>query len=99
METLAGSPDFGRGDFSIETSQKLLATVAQQVGQPLAKLQVLEVQPAVWNGCLGIFEPAQLCTEQTISGFRTVISDGQTIWAYYLSEDGNQILPGTVTSV
>ncbi|MGC1524560.1 MAG: hypothetical protein WA783_00780 [Phormidesmis sp.] len=98
MEPLAGSPDFGRGDFSIEASQKLLDTAAHQVDRPLADLQVLEVQPAVWNGCLGIFEPDRACTMQAIAGFRTVISDGRTIWVYHLSEDGSQIAQNAIAS-
>lgn len=98
IEPLAGTPDFGRGNFSAETSQRLLSAVAQQVKQPVAKLQVLEVQPAVWNGCLGIFEPDRACTMQAISGFRTSISDGQTIWIYHLSEDGTQIAQNTTAS-
>ncbi len=87
IEPLVGTPDFGRGEFSAETSRLLLSTVAEQVKQPIAKLQILEVQPAVWNGCLGIFEPDQGCTMQAISGFRTSITDGQTIWIYHLGED------------
>ncbi|MGB3299706.1 MAG: hypothetical protein WBA76_15680, partial [Phormidesmis sp.] len=74
------------------------STVAKQVKQPVAKLQILEVQPAVWNGCLGIFEPDQVCIEQAISGFRTSLTDGQTIWIYHLSEDGAQIAQNATAS-
>lgn len=98
LEPLAGTSEFGSGNFSAETSRLLLEAVAQQVSQPLSKLQVLEVQPAVWNGCLGIFEPDQACTEQTISGFRTIIGDGQTTWVYHLSENGAQIAQNTAAS-
>ncbi len=98
IEPLAGSPDFGRGDFSFEISQQLLATVAEQVGQPVAQLQVLEVQGAVWDGCLGIFEPNQACTKQALAGFRTIVSDGETNWVYHLSEDGTQIVQNVTAS-
>jgi hypothetical protein len=98
IEPLAGTPEFGNGDFSVETSQQLLKTVSSDVKQPLSKLQVLEVQPAVWNGCLGIFEPDQACTMQAIAGFRTIITDGQTIWIYHLDEGGSQIVQNTTAS-
>lgn len=98
LEPLPGTADFGRGDFSAEVSQQLLKTVAQQVQQPIADLKVLEVQPAVWNGCLGIFEPGTFCTEIAIAGFRTIISDGQTVWVYHLSEDGTQIAQNSIAS-
>ena len=98
IDPLGGSPDFGRGDFSIQTSQQLLATVAEQVGQPVAKLQVLEVQGAVWNGCLGIFEPDQVCNMQALAGFRAIVSDGETNWVYHLSESGTQIVQNVTAS-
>ena len=98
LEPLPGNADFAKGDFSAEVSQQLLKTAAQQVQQPANQLQVLEVQPAVWNGCLGIFEPDQACTAIAIAGFRTVISNGQTSWVYHLSEDGTQIAQNTTAS-
>lgn len=98
IEPLAGTPEFGNGDFSAETSQLLLKKVSSDVKQPVSKLQVLEVQPAVWNGCLGIFEPDQACTMQAMAGFRTIISDGQTIWIYHLDEGGSQIVQNATAS-
>lgn len=78
LEPLPGASEFGSGNLSAETTRLLLEAVSQQVNQPLSKLQILEVQPAVWNGCLGIFEPDQVCTQQAISGFRTIIGNGKT---------------------
>ena len=98
LEPLAGTPDFGSGDFSTQTSQRLLKAVSKQVNQPLTKLQILEVQPATWNGCLGIFEPDRACTEQAIAGFRTIVSDGQATWVYHFSENGDQIAQNAAAS-
>ncbi len=98
LEPLAGTPDFGPADFSIEASQNLLTAVAQQVQQPIANLKVLEVQPATWNGCLGIFEPDQACTMIAIAGFRVIVSNGQTSWVYHLSGDGTQVAQNATAS-
>ena len=98
IEPLTGTPDFGHGEFSVETSRRLLSAVAKQVNRPLAKLQILEVQPEVWDGCLGIFEPGRACTEIAIAGFRTSLTDGQTLWIYHLSEDGSQIAQNATAS-
>jgi hypothetical protein len=98
IEPLAGTPEFGNGDFSVETSQQLLKKVSSDVNQPVSKLQVLEVQPAVWNGCLGIFEPDQACTMQAMAGFRTIVTDGQTLWIYHLDEGGSQIVQNATAS-
>lgn len=98
LEPLPGTSDFGRGDFSAEVSQRLLETVAQQVQQPITSLNILEVQPAIWDGCLGIFEPNTFCTKIAIVGFRTIISNGQATWVYHLSEDGTQIAQNATAS-
>ncbi|MGB3766877.1 MAG: hypothetical protein WA947_09985 [Phormidesmis sp.] len=98
LEPLPGTADFARGDFSAEVSQQLLKTAALQIGQPVSNLQVLEVQPAIWDGCLGIFEPDRACTKIAIAGFRTILSDGQTSWVYHLSEDGTQIAQNATAS-
>lgn len=98
LEPLPGTADFATGDFSAEVSQQLLKTAAPQVQRSASKLQVLEVQPVVWDGCLGIFVPDQACTQIAIAGFRIVISDGQTSWVYHLSEDGTQIAQNTTAS-
>lgn len=84
--------------FSAEVSQQLLETVSQQVQQPIERLSVLEVQSAVWDGCLGIFEPDRACTRIAILGFRTIVSDGETTWIYHLSGDGSQIAQNTTAS-
>ena len=91
LEPLTATPDFGTGDFSIETSQRLLQTIAEQTEQPIANLEVLEVQSATWDGCLGIYAPDIACNAIAWAGFRTLISDGQTVWAYHLNETAEQI--------
>lgn len=98
IEPLAGAPEFGSGEFLTETGRLLLETVSERVDQPLAKLKILEVQPAVWSGCLGIFEPDQACTLQAIAGFRAVVSDGQAVWVYHLSENGDRIAQNATAS-
>ena len=98
LEPLAAAPDFGTGDFSIETSRRLLQTVADQVDKPVDSLQVLEVQAATWNGCLGIYISDMACIAIALAGFRTVITDGQTIWVYHLNETGDQIAQNEAAS-
>ena len=98
LEPLAAAPDFGTGDFSLETSRRLLQTVAEQVNKPVDSLQVLEVQAATWDGCLGVYMPDIACTAIAIAGFRTLITDGQTVWVYHLNETGEQIAQNETAS-
>ena len=62
-------------DFSTDISQKLLETVSQHAQEPVSALQVLGVQPAVWDGCMGITKPEIACTQATIEGFRVIVGD------------------------
>ena len=98
LEPLAAAPDFGTGDFSLETSRRLLQTVAEQVNKPVDSLQVLEVQSAIWDGCLGVYMPDMACTAIAWAGFRTLITDGQTTWVYHLNETGEQIAQNETAS-
>ena len=98
IEPLPGTPDFGNGDFSVEASRRLLQTVSEQVNIPRDRLQIREVQPATWNGCLGVYVPDRACTMIALSGFRVLLSDESTTWVYHLSEDGEQIAQNATAS-
>ncbi|MGA1133662.1 MAG: hypothetical protein ACO31I_15635 [Prochlorotrichaceae cyanobacterium] len=98
LEPLTAAPDFGSGDFSVETSRRLLETVAEQVNQPVNSLQILEVQSAIWDGCLGIYFPNQACTAIAMAGFRTLITDGERVWVYHLNENADQITQNATAS-
>ncbi|ESA33341.1 hypothetical protein N836_21890 [Leptolyngbya sp. Heron Island J] len=76
LEPLPNSTDFNQRDFSADISQTLLETVAQQVQQPVENLQILEVQAATWDSCVGIAEFGVTCTQETIPGFRVLVNDG-----------------------
>ncbi|MDJ0707281.1 MAG: hypothetical protein QNJ46_28740 [Leptolyngbyaceae cyanobacterium MO_188.B28] len=77
LEPLPGATAFSQGDFSAQIAQTLLETVSQQVQQPIDNLQVLQIQSAIWDGCLGVYTPNQICPETEIAGFRVLIGDGQ----------------------
>ena len=76
LEPLPNSTDFNQRDFSAEISQKLLETVSQQIQQPVENLQILEVQAATWDSCLGVMEFGVTCTQADIPGFRVLVNDG-----------------------
>ncbi|MEM1255222.1 MAG: hypothetical protein AAGI69_22525 [Cyanobacteria bacterium P01_H01_bin.21] len=76
LEPLPNSTDFNQRDFSADVSQTLLETVAQQVQQPVENLQILEVQAATWDSCLGVAEFGVTCMQEAIPGFRVLVNDG-----------------------
>ncbi|NJN30198.1 MAG: hypothetical protein HC824_06970 [Synechococcales cyanobacterium RM1_1_8] len=91
LEPLLGRDPSARGELTLSGSQRLLKVAAQQLQRPVSQLQILELQPALWNGCLGIFVPGQACTEIALFGFRALLTDGNTTWVYHLTEDATQI--------
>ena len=76
LEPLPNSTDFNQREFSTDISQTLLKTVSQQVEQPVDNLQILEVQAATWDGCLGVAEFGMACTQEATPGFRVLVNDG-----------------------
>ncbi|MCM1983221.1 hypothetical protein [Lyngbya confervoides] len=97
-EPLSGTPDMGGGNLTREASRRFLRTVSQQVNRPVPSLQILELQPATWNGCLGIYVPNQACTMIAMAGFRAIVTDAQTTWIYHLTEDGSQVAQNATAS-
>lgn len=76
LEPLPHSTDLHPTPFSARLSQTLLETISQQVQQPVENLQILQVQSAIWDSCLGIADPDAVCTPSAIPGFKVIVSDG-----------------------
>lgn len=68
-----GATEFNHREFSSAIAQKILETASQQVQEPVDNLQVLSVQSAIWDGCLGIAAPDQSCTKNLVPGFRVIV--------------------------
>lgn len=76
LEPLPNATDLNPADFSASISQTLLKAVSQQLQQPTDKLQILEVQAATWNSCLGLVpRDGAACTPANIPGFRVIVTD------------------------
>lgn len=56
---------------------------SSRTGIALGKLKITESKQETWpNGCLGLAEPDQICTQALVEGWRVVVSDGQKTWVY-----------------
>jgi len=83
---------------------RLFATVARDANVSTSSLRLLEAQPKTWNGCMGIYEPNQACTEIAISGYRAIVMGDRQSWVYHLDQDGscivqNQTASGSLTPI
>lgn len=63
--------------------------LSQRTGIAPGKLKVVEATPRTWsNGCLGLAQRDEMCTQMMVSGWRVVFSDGQRRWVYRTDESG-----------
>lgn len=66
--------------------------VAKRTGTAPGKFRITEYSKETWpNGCLGLAEPDQICTQALVPGWRVVISDGSRTWVYRTDTNGRTI--------
>ena len=87
-------------------SDRLPPPVANVVRQDLSRrtgiapgqLRITQSSRETWpNGCLGLAEPDQVCTQALVEGWRVVVSSGGKTWVYRTNATGSvvRLEPGT----
>ncbi|OKH36399.1 hypothetical protein NIES2119_17305 [[Phormidium ambiguum] IAM M-71] len=72
--------------------------LSKRTGIAPGKLKVVNSQQETWpNGCLGISEPDQICTQALVPGWRITVTDGQKNWVYRTDNSGRNIRLETQT--
>lgn len=71
-----------------EVSNRILQTVAAEVDRPVADLRIAAAETATWDGCMGLYEPDQLCTAIALARLHLVVTDGDQSWVYHARQDG-----------
>ena len=52
-------------------------------------LEIVESTPRTWNnGCLGVSQPDEICTQALVPGWKVVVSDGKQKWIYHTNSNG-----------
>lgn len=71
---------------------RVFQSASEQFDIPVDRLQVVEAEPRIWNGCLGI-DPGDgmACTEIGIFGWRVAIEGDQQTWVYHTNQDGSDV--------
>jgi hypothetical protein len=55
----------------------------------LKELEIVESTPRTWNnGCLGVSQPDEICTQALVPGWKVVVSDGKQKWVYHTNSNG-----------
>jgi hypothetical protein len=94
-----GSDDYNRereNDDRVTSSQlpdrvanAVLVDLSKQTGIAAGQLQITQYSRQTWsNGCLGLAQPDEMCTQAIIEGWRVVVANGQRNWVYRSDRNG-----------
>jgi hypothetical protein len=76
-------------NISSQLLETLKENVIQQNGISPESLTVLETSQQTWpDGCLGLANPEEFCTQQLIEGWRIVLTNGNKTWIYRSDREG-----------
>lgn len=67
----------------------VLEDASQRSGLPTSAFQEITAERKTWSdGCLGVHEPGQACTQALVPGWRITLSHDSQTWIYHTSTDG-----------
>lgn len=79
-------------DLPPQIQTAVLEAAAKRTSKPVSTLNIVKAQPKNWSdGCLGLAEPDELCTQVITPGWQVVVTDGLNNWIYRTNELGNLI--------
>jgi hypothetical protein len=59
---------------------------------PIDRLKIVEAEEQEWsNGCLGLAQVDEICTQEIVSGWHVIVSDGKSTWTYRTDNSGREI--------
>lgn len=76
----------------------LFTAIARQEKVPANTLKVVESRPKTWDGCMGIYEPNQMCTKIGIMGYQVIVMGDRQSWVYHVNQDGSLIVKNSTAS-
>ncbi|MGV2829885.1 hypothetical protein [Myxosarcina sp. GI1(2024)] len=70
----------------------VLEEVARRTSRTVAEFRVLNAQRRQWSdGCLGIPQPDELCTQVITPGWQVIVTDGRRNWVYRTDVLGDRV--------
>lgn len=100
-ETMPASPTPPEAERQSDTAN-LPDQVANQVKTAIAQsanisadaIQITSAEPHTWpNGCLGLANPDEFCTQALVDGWQVEATNGETTWTYRTDATGSQLRP------
>ena len=75
-----------------KVAQAVVADLAKLQKIPPAKLKVVKYSQESWSdGCLGLPQPEEICSQAIVEGWRVVVSDGSQEWVYRTDNSGRNV--------
>lgn len=75
-----------------KVANAVLSDLSKRYKLPMSKLKVIKYSRENWsNGCLGLPQPEELCTQVIVEGWRVVVSDGSQKWVYRTDNSGRNV--------
>jgi hypothetical protein len=87
-------------------ASKLIQQVAKDINIQAGRLRITEVKAKTYDGCLGIYRPAQACTKIAMQGWQAIVTspvgeayrnDNRT-YIYHLSQNADRIAQNATAS-
>jgi hypothetical protein len=89
--TVVKLEDAEKARLPVAIARKLVQQVARENRVSASSLRVTEVRSAVFNGCLGLYEPNRGCTKIAIRGWQAIVRGPRQSWVYHLNEAATRI--------
>lgn len=87
------APQAGQSDrLPRSVANAVLQDLSKREGIPVSKLAIAEFSRQNWpDGCLGLPNSDELCTQALVEGWRVVVFDGSHNWVYRTDGSGRNI--------
>jgi hypothetical protein len=90
--------DADKARLPVAIAQKLVQRVARENRVPVSQLRVTAVRSRVFDACLGIYRPNQLCAQIGVPGWQAIVNSPQQSWVYHLNDSAARIVRNPAAS-
>lgn len=89
---LLGQPSFASPSAPNAVITATRQDLSQKTKIPANQLQVKSATAQTWSdGCLGLANPGEICTQALVEGWRVVLTNNQKTWVYRTDRTGGNL--------
>lgn len=77
-----------------QVANQVKTAIAQSANTSADTIQITSAEQHTWpNGCLGLANPDEFCTQALVEGWQVEATNGETTWTYRTDATGSQLRP------